>query len=102
MHNFQSPDKQIIEMQPFILALGVVAFAGVTSTASSTGRQHLALVEVSRLFGRQVSVHSCGELTGVPDALSCERACGPGFAACVSFTTCYNPTAGEICCSDGS
>jgi len=32
---------------------------------------------------------------------TCAEACGPGYEQCVSPTLCYNPTAGDQCCSNG-
>ena len=32
----------------------------------------------------------------------CARSCGAGNVACVTLTKCFNPSAGESCCSNGS
>lgn len=32
----------------------------------------------------------------------CERSCGPGYITCISEPTCYNPSRGDVCCTDGS
>ncbi|KAJ3478583.1 hypothetical protein NLG97_g8539 [Lecanicillium saksenae] len=31
----------------------------------------------------------------------CERSCGPGYITCISEPTCYNPSRGDVCCSNG-
>ncbi|WEW61812.1 hypothetical protein PRK78_007308 [Emydomyces testavorans] len=38
----------------------------------------------------------------VPPPVTCERSCGAGYIQCVYETMCYNPGAGESCCSNGS
>ncbi|KAK3116756.1 hypothetical protein LTR53_002522 [Teratosphaeriaceae sp. CCFEE 6253] len=37
----------------------------------------------------------------VEEPVTCERSCGPGNVICIAFPTCYNPSAGESCCSNG-
>jgi hypothetical protein len=32
---------------------------------------------------------------------SCEASCGTGYRSCVYDTMCFNPSAGETCCSTG-
>ncbi|RDW86004.1 hypothetical protein BP5796_04329 [Coleophoma crateriformis] len=45
---------------------------------------------------RQVTICS-----PVPEPATCEKSCGPGNIQCISFPNCFNPSAGEVCCSDG-
>ncbi|RDW74794.1 hypothetical protein BP6252_05936 [Coleophoma cylindrospora] len=45
---------------------------------------------------RQVTICS-----PVPAPATCEKSCGPGNIQCISFPNCFNPSAGETCCSDG-
>ncbi|KAI3573981.1 hypothetical protein IWW34DRAFT_634398 [Fusarium oxysporum f. sp. albedinis] len=51
---------------------------------------------VGRSLGGLVKREAC---TGGGN--TCETACGPGYQMCVYHDTCYNPSAGEVCCSNG-
>ncbi|KAJ9412621.1 hypothetical protein QL093DRAFT_2546950, partial [Fusarium oxysporum] len=35
-------------------------------------------------------------------SLNCEESDGPGYVSCAGGPKCYNPSKGEVCCSDGS
>jgi hypothetical protein len=49
------------------------------------------------LFERQT--RTC---KSVPARLySCEASCGTGYRSCVYDTLCFNPSAGDSCCSTG-
>lgn len=50
----------------------------------------------SPLEARQVQI-----CKPVPAPATCKASCGPGNIECVSFPTCFNPSAGETCCSNG-
>lgn len=56
----------------------------------------------SGLAGNSLQERITTICTPVPAPATCEKSCGPGNVQCVSFPNCYNPSAGESCCSDGS
>jgi hypothetical protein len=51
------------------------------------------------LGGLERQTESC---PAIPAPYTCEGSCGPGYTECIRFPDCYNPSQGEICCSDGS
>src|ERR1700732_3813758 len=75
----------------FLLGSACVATAGLT-----TG-QRSSLVAIRGVFERQLQI-----CKSVPAPATCEKSCGPGNIQCISFPNCYNPSAGESCCSNGS
>lgn len=62
-----------------------------------TAGHRKAMMALRGVFERQST-----ECVPVTAPATCERSCGPGNIECVSFPTCYNPGAGESCCSNGS
>jgi hypothetical protein len=86
---------------PFTILFAALLFAGsAVAAASLTVGQHKALTARSSLLERgPVTVVNCKP---VPFPGTCEQSCGPGYVTCISFPTCYYPSAGESCCSDGS
>lgn len=103
-HNLISTIKHIrlitlhlIKMQFFsTLVLASVA-SSVAATALSSG-QRLSMRAIEGVFEpRQVTI--CKPVTA---PATCEKSCGPGNVYCVSYPNCYNPSAGESCCSNGS
>jgi hypothetical protein len=78
--------------------ISTLVFAGAASaTGMWTGTRSSALLALRGIMERQVDV-----CVPVPAPATCERSCGPGNIVCISFPTCYNPSAGEVCCSDGN
>jgi hypothetical protein len=69
-----------------------------TAYTLETGFRHTrSFQQLNKLMGRQI-VTQCPAVAPGPDL--CARSCGPGNISCFSY--CYNPSAGESCCSDGS
>ncbi|CZS93357.1 uncharacterized protein RAG0_03691 [Rhynchosporium agropyri] len=79
----------------YILSTGVVLGA-VSTVAATIFGQRLSKMALDGVFGRQFD--NC---VPVAAPATCEKSCGPGNIQCISFPTCYNPSAGETCCSDG-
>jgi len=60
--------------------------------------KHLhARKDLDKIFGRQVVPCQL-----VPAPATCETSCGPGYVQCTFYPHCFNPSAGEICCGDGT
>ncbi|KAJ5054476.1 uncharacterized protein L3040_000750 [Drepanopeziza brunnea f. sp. 'multigermtubi'] len=70
--------------------------AASAATAGTAG-QRSCLMAIRGVFERQSTICQT-----VPAPATCEKSCGPGNIQCISFPTCYNPSAGESCCSDGN
>ena len=77
---------------PILALLGVASATGVLKT----GQRH-ALLALKGVMERQLEF-----CQPVREPATCERSCGPGYVTCIRFPTCYNPGAGDSCCSDGS
>ncbi|KAI9055364.1 hypothetical protein LZ554_000321 [Drepanopeziza brunnea f. sp. 'monogermtubi'] len=76
----------------------VLLLLGAASAATAeTAGQRSSLMAIRGVFERQSTICKT-----VPAPATCEKSCGPGNIQCISFPTCYNPSAGESCCSDGS
>ncbi|CAL3970959.1 hypothetical protein PZA11_007345 [Diplocarpon coronariae] len=73
----------------------VLLFATAAVTANIAG-QRAALMAIRGIFERQLTI-----CTPVSSPATCEKSCGPGHVQCISFPNCYNPGAGESCCSNG-
>lgn len=94
-------------LQPALLVLGVEAPAQP---------QVFHRWATPRLYGRKVlwgRQNTVDYFPGYPpefgacgSGLTCEDACGPGYEQCKAGTSlslfCYNPSAGETCCGNGS
>jgi hypothetical protein len=65
--------------------------------AELSAGQRISLMAIKSIVERQIQF-----CTPVPPPYTCEHSCGPGHVECVSFPTCYVPSAGQTCCSDGS
>ncbi|KAH8792906.1 Prp 4 [Hyaloscypha sp. PMI_1271] len=65
--------------------------------AELSAGQRISLTALKSIVERQIQL-----CTPVPPPYTCEHSCGPGNIECISFPTCYNPSAGETCCSDGN
>ncbi|KAK3177649.1 hypothetical protein K4F52_009605 [Lecanicillium sp. MT-2017a] len=72
------------------LALQAAASAYVAGTVPGSS-------SLDGLMKRQFRV--CDSVPVGPNL--CERSCGPGYVSCVNETTCYNPSRGDVCCSNG-
>lgn len=77
-------------------ALLIGAASSVGATAAGQHLSHRALAELETLFGRQTVY--CAPIEA---PYTCERSCGPGYTECIAFPTCYDPSIGEVCCSNG-
>lgn len=77
--------------------LTFVFAAAVSATVHMATGQRSSLMALRTVIERQSQV-----CVPVPQPATCEKSCGPGNVPCVGFPTCYNPSAGESCCSDGS
>ncbi|KAL2127478.1 hypothetical protein VTI74DRAFT_10680 [Chaetomium olivicolor] len=82
-------------MHPSVLAF--VFPTAVSATVHRAMGQRSALMALRTVIERQTQV-----CVPVPVPATCEKSCGPGNIPCISFPTCYNPSAGESCCSDGT
>ncbi|PMD19067.1 hypothetical protein NA56DRAFT_750950 [Hyaloscypha hepaticicola] len=67
-----------------------------SAIAEFTAGQRSALFALRSVFERQVQY-----CTPIEPPYTCERSCGPAFRTCIAWPTCYNPSAGEVCCSNG-
>lgn len=67
-----------------------------SAIAEFTAGQRSALMALRSVFERQIQ--NCAP---IEPPYTCERSCGPAFRTCISWPTCYNPSAGEVCCSNG-
>ena len=74
----------------------VLLSAVLTPALAETG-QRQARMALEGIMGRQFQI--CKPVSPGPNL--CERSCGPGYIVCIKLPTCYNPSAGEVCCSDG-
>jgi len=75
--------------------LSTVVLVGAASASALTAvGQRSSLMALKRVVERDTCVP-------VPAPATCEKSCGPGNIQCISFPTCYNPSAGEVCCSNG-
>src|SRR3569833_392159 len=93
-----SSKSSVVQSSQIIMHhLFMLVFVGAASaTAVMQTGQHNAFMALKGVMERQI--HVCKPVS--PPA-TCERSCGPGYITC-SFPICYNPSAGETCCSDGS
>ncbi|CAG8950363.1 hypothetical protein HYFRA_00006856 [Hymenoscyphus fraxineus] len=82
-------------MQFFSTLVLASTVSAVTATALTTG-QRLSMSAIEGVFPRQVQL-----CKPVPAPATCEKSCGAGNIQCIRFPTCYNPSAGESCCSNG-
>jgi hypothetical protein len=79
--------------------LSFLTLAGVAVASLSQGSKRSASFnELTGIMERQLRI--CDRVPVGPNF--CERSCGTGFVSCVNESTCYNPTIGDVCCSDGS
>lgn len=76
-----------------VLALAAVSSASAALQAGSSA----TFMALRNVFERQVQL-----CKPVPAPYTCERSCGVGFVECIAFPTCYNPSRGDSCCSNGS
>ncbi|KAH7348607.1 Prp 4 [Rhexocercosporidium sp. MPI-PUGE-AT-0058] len=74
----------------------ILLLGAASAVAAATSGQRLSMMAIRSVFERQVD--TCVPVTA---PATCERSCGPGNIECISFPTCYNPSAGESCCSNG-
>ncbi|KAG4430557.1 hypothetical protein IFR05_013959 [Cadophora sp. M221] len=74
----------------------VLLLGAASAAAATTSGQRLSMMAIRGVFERQTNI--CVPVTA---PATCERSCGPGNIECISFPTCYNPSAGESCCSNG-
>ncbi len=78
--------------------LAVLALAGhAAASAYVAGTVPGSLSGLNGLMKRQTRV--CDSVPVGPNL--CERSCGAGYVSCVHDTTCYNPSRGDVCCSNG-
>ncbi|KAH0600393.1 hypothetical protein MHUMG1_01389 [Metarhizium humberi] len=75
-----------------VLALAAVSSASAALQAGSSA----TFMALRNVFERQVQL-----CKPVPAPYTCERSCGVGFVECIAFPTCYNPSRGDSCCSNG-
>jgi hypothetical protein len=76
--------------------LSVIVLVASASAAAATSFQRVSTPALAGMVKRQ---DIC---VPVPEPVTCEKSCGPGNIQCVNPLNCYNPSAGESCCSNGS
>ncbi|CAI4214127.1 unnamed protein product [Parascedosporium putredinis] len=75
-----------------------LAFAGAaTASVPLIAGHREALMALEGVLNRRADI-----CIPVPEPATCEKSCGPGNIPCIGFPTCYNPSQGESCCSDGT
>ncbi|KAH6692455.1 Prp 4 [Plectosphaerella plurivora] len=74
----------------------VLAATASASLSPFEGRRVEGAIQNAQLLARQVDI-----CVPVSPPFTCERSCGPGNVPCVTERNCYNPSAGESCCSNG-
>jgi len=79
-----------------IATIVLLCNAACAIATMATG-QLLSFNALKQVMERQI--HFC---TPVPLPATCAKSCGSGYIQCVSFPTCYNPSLGQTCCSNGS
>lgn len=77
-----------------VLALTLLGAQSCALAAINLRR--MTFLELAGLEERQTITHYCGE------GDTCAEACGAGYETCISYPTCYDAAAGDVCCSDGS
>ncbi|KAN0070745.1 hypothetical protein V8E54_010910 [Elaphomyces granulatus] len=82
---------------PLLLAALTLLSISSASDSMCSHTSHVAFKDQSYLLTRQIQF-----CKPVPEPVTCEASCGPGYIQCVSYPNCFNPSAGETCCSDGS
>jgi hypothetical protein len=81
---------------PLLLAALTLLSISSASDSMCSHTSHVAFKDQSYLLTRQIQF-----CKPVPEPVTCEASCGPGYIQCVSYPNCFNPSAGETCCSDG-
>jgi len=81
-----------------LLAFALLGTVSASAAAAGDMVQARALVGMNGITERQFDI--CVPVPVGPDL--CGRSCGPGFITCVSLPNCFNPGAGDKCCSDGT
>lgn len=91
---FQRILHSLLTMQLLaFLALAAVSSASAALQAGSSATS----MALRNVFERRLEL-----CKPVPAPYTCERSCGVGFVECIAFPTCYNPSRGDSCCSNGS
>lgn len=80
--------------------LYAVSFVYAVSVTAQGAAREAAIRELDAIMKRELTI--CSSVTRQPIDNFCERSCGTGNIACVNYNTCFNPDAGESCCSNGS
>ncbi|KAK4949489.1 hypothetical protein LTR10_012107 [Elasticomyces elasticus] len=79
---------------PTTMSLLFLIALAITNVDASLHLRRVTFNSLAGLDRRQIC-------TPVPAPATCERSCGPGNVPCITESTCYNPSVGESCCSDG-
>jgi len=74
------------------VSLTLLVVSLLSTIHATTYRQRASFNALHQLMKREVC----------PGRGTCAEACGPGNIECVTATLCYNPSAGETCCSNGN
>lgn len=72
----------------------------VVGSVVASGLHAAVRHEYGGLVKRQIRFCSSVPDT-TPDAQLCALSCGANFTQCTDWETCFNPSAGEVCCSNG-
>lgn len=79
--------------------LSIISFVGAVS--ASAVQISGEVVSENALFGLvERQIRFCSPVRPGPNL--CERSCGPGYVQCVRPTRCFNPSEGQVCCSDST
>lgn len=87
---------------------GLLAAAAVASATQTAGNRESRVPKAKSMIKRRADTLESllkRDTTCEPvdaDSFTCAKSCGTGFETCVSIPNCYDPTAGESCCSDGT
>ncbi|PMD62604.1 uncharacterized protein K444DRAFT_346017 [Hyaloscypha bicolor E] len=79
-----------------LFSVSILLGSACSVLAELSAGQRISLTALKSIVERQIQL-----CTPVPPPYTCEHSCGPGNIECISFPTCYNPSAGETCCSNG-
>ncbi len=90
-----------------VAALAALTFAAGVAAEPMPYRPNMMKTSARDLFGvvRRQDAGYQPTQTVCGTGATCAEACGAGYTTCASSdsqTHCFNPTAGELCCPDGS
>jgi hypothetical protein len=89
------PPRKLLKMRSFV---SLAFFSAITGFVAAK-HQFEAYQRIAHdIFG----VEKRQTVTCVGFGDTCADVCGPGYISCVTPDRCYDPSAGQVCCSDSS